>query len=280
MRSLGGRAPDADAVIEARKRQALRELTPAGGPRALPPPLWEQLQVSYFMRHDAGDIAWHARELSPSNAIENEASGAHPEPRNAPEHLHTTVRARLSPVGEGLQVLVHASDRADLFARICGWFERSGYSILDAKIHTTRDGWALDTFQIVRPEAPEDYTEFIDAVHAELPPAIDSQGALPAPRLGRLSRRVRSFPVAPRVDLRPDEKGQRWLLSVTASDRMGLLYGIARVLAAHQIDVELAKITTLGERVEDSFLLQGAQLQHARTQLAIEQELLDVLEPA
>ena len=105
-------------------------------------------------------------------------------------------------------------------------------------------------------------------------------GALPAPRLGRLSRRVRSFPVAPRVDLRPDEKGQRWLLSVTASDRMGLLYGIARVLAAHQIDVELAKITTLGERVEDSFLLQGAQLQHARTQLAIEQELLDVLEPA
>ena len=280
VRSLGGRAPDADAVIEARKRQALRELTPAGGPRALPPPLWEQLQVSYFMRHDAGDIAWHARELSPSNAIENEASGAHPEPRNAPEHLHTTVRARLSPVGEGLQVLVHASDRADLFARICGWFERSGYSILDAKIHTTRDGWALDTFQIVRPEAPEDYTEFIDAVHAELPPAIDSQGALPAPRLGRLSRRVRSFPVAPRVDLRPDEKGQRWLLSVTASDRMGLLYGIARVLAAHQIDVELAKITTLGERVEDSFLLQGAQLQHARTQLAIEQELLDVLEPA
>ncbi len=47
-----------------------------------------------------------------------------------------------------------------------------------------------------------------------------------------------------------------------------------------RIDVELAKITTLGERVEDSFLLQGAQLQHARTQLAIEQELLDVLEPA
>ena len=273
VRSLGGRAPDADAVIEARKREALRELTPAGGPPALPPPLWEQLQVSYFMRHDAGDIAWHARELSP--ALAGSAATAPDQPLRA-----TTVRARLSPVGEGLQVLVHASDRPDLFARICGWFERSGFSILEAKIHTTRDVWALDTFQIVRPEAPEDYAEFIDAVQAELPPAIDSQGPLPAPRLGRLSRRVRSFPVAPRVDLRPDEKGQRWLLSVTASDRMGLLYGIARVLAAHQIDVELARITTLGERVEDSFLLQGAQLQHARTQLAIEQELLDVLEPA
>ena len=48
--------------------------------------------------------------------------------------------------------------------------------------------------------------------------------------------------------------------------------------AAHGIDLELAKITTLGERVEDMFLLQGAQLQHAKTQLAIEHELLEVLE--
>ena len=92
------------------------------------------------------------------------------------------------------------------------------------------------------------------------------------------SRRVKSFPVAPRIDLRPDDKAQHWLLTVTASDRVGLLYSIARILAAHQIDVELAKVTTLGERVEDMFLLQGAQLQHNKTQLAIEHELLEVLE--
>ena len=84
--------------------------------------------------------------------------------------------------------------------------------------------------------------------------------------------------MAPRIDLRPDEKAQHWLLTVTASDRVGLLYSIARVLAAHQIDLELAKVTTLGERVEDTFLLQGAQLQHNKTQLAIEHELLEVLE--
>ena len=51
------------------------------------------------------------------------------------------------------------------------------------------------------------------------------------------------------------------------------------MLAAHGINLELAKVSTLGERVEDMFLLQGAQLQHNKTQLAIEQELLDVLEP-
>ena len=48
------------------------------------------------------------------------------------------MRARLSPLGEGLQVLVYAPDQPDLFARICGYFDGAGFNILDAKVHTTR----------------------------------------------------------------------------------------------------------------------------------------------
>jgi [protein-PII] uridylyltransferase len=66
---------------------------------------------------------------------------------------------------------------------------------------------------------------------------------------------------------------------VSASDRTGLLYAIARVLARHRVNLQLAKITTLGERVEDTFLVDGPELQHNRQQLAIESELLDVLAP-
>ncbi|MBK6748085.1 [protein-PII] uridylyltransferase [Ottowia sp.] len=271
VRALGGRAPDANAVIESRKRQALIQLALASEPHESHKALWDTLEVSYFMRHDAGDIAWHARQLGRHVPGARAPAGAGAAPR-------TIVRARLSPVGEGLQVLVYASDRPDLFARICGYFERSGFSILDAKIHTTRNGWALDTFQVVSGLVPEHYRELMNMVEAELPAAIDSQSPLPAPRLGRVSRRVKSFPIAPRIDLHPDDKAQRWLLTVTASDRVGLLYNIARILAAHGISVELAKITTLGERVEDMFLLQGAQLQHNKAQLAIEQELVEVLE--
>ena len=80
--------------------------------------------------------------------------------------------------------------------------------------------------------------------------------------------------MAPRVLLRPDDKGQRWLLSISAADRAGLLYTVARILARHQLSVELAKISTLGERVEDSFLLQGPELQNNVSQIAIETELL------
>ena len=282
VRTLGGRAPDPGAVIESRKRQALIQLALASEPQDSHKRLWDTLEVSYFMRHDAGEIAWHTRQLARYAArpiaTKKEAAGAGGASAGTVKTFETIVRARLSPVGEGLQVLVYAADQPDLFARICGYFDRAGFSILDAKIHTTRNGRALDTFQIINPLVPDHNREFIGMVEAELPAAVESQAPLAPPRLGRVSRRVKSFPIAPRVDLRPDDKAQRWLLTVTASDRVGLLYSIARVLAAHGIDLELAKITTLGERVEDMFLLQGAPLQHAKTQLAIEHELLEVLE--
>jgi [protein-PII] uridylyltransferase len=56
------------------------------------------------------------------------------------------------------------------------------------------------------------------------------------------------------------------------------LYGVAQVLAQHQINVLLAKISTLGERVEDTFLIDGAALQHNKGQLDIETELLAALQ--
>ncbi len=63
--------------------------------------------------------------------------------------------ARLSSLGEGLQVLVYSPDQPDLFARICGYFDGAGFNILDAKVHTTRSGYALDTFQVISPHIEE-----------------------------------------------------------------------------------------------------------------------------
>ena len=267
LRVLGGRAPDADAEIEARKREALTTLALHAEPFEGHKALWDTLDVSYFMRHDASDIAWHARKLS--------------------RYVGTAkaiVRARRSSAGEGMQVLVYTPDAPDLFARICGYFDQAGFSILDAKIHTAKNGYALDTFQVVSPDlsiesdpSRDHFRELAAMVEAELDKTIETPGELPAPSMGRISRRVKSFPIAPRVDLRPDEKAQRWLLSVSASDRVGLLYLIARVLAKHHINLRLAKVTTLGERVEDTFLIDGPELQHNKAQIAIETELLQAL---
>jgi [protein-PII] uridylyltransferase len=176
-------------------------------------------------------------------------------------------------------------DSADLFARICGYFDSASFNILEAKVHTTRTGYALDTFQVTNPllEYSRDgtpsgqYRDFISLVESDLVLSLLSQDPLPEPSRGRTSRRVKSFPVTPRITLAPDDRAQLWLLSVSASDRSGLLYAIARVLARHQINLQLAKITTLGERIEDTFLLDGAALSHSRTQIAVETELLDAI---
>ena len=148
-------------------------------------------------------------------------------------------------------------------------------------MHTTRAGFALDTFQVISPQMDEPegghYSDLISLVETQATLALASTGPLPEPRSGRVSRRVRSFPVTPRVSLAPDERAQRWLLTVSASDRSGLLYAIARVMARHQVNLQLAKITTLGERVEDTFLVDGPELQKPKAQLRIDTELLDAV---
>ncbi len=266
LRALGGAKPNLDAEIEARKQEARHNLALHSALPGTEEPLWKTLEVSYFARHDAGDIAWHARSLW--------------------RHIETTVpivRARLSTVGDGLQVAVYAPDQPDLFARICGYFDSAGFSIQDAKIHTTRAGFALDTFQVVSTRleggSPAEYRDLISLVETQAAAALASQGPLPEPSRGRVSRRVRSFPVVPRVSLHPDERAQRWLLTVSASDRSGLLYAIARVLAKNHINLQLAKVSTLGERVEDTFLVDGPALQQPKAQLRIEGELLDAVAP-
>jgi [protein-PII] uridylyltransferase len=265
---LGGQAHDPDALVEMRKREALETLNLYAMPFESHKALWETLDVGYFMRHDAADIAWHTRQLSRPLALAK-AEGKEP---------GVTVKARLSPLGEGLQVMVYTPDQTDLFARICGYFDQAGFSILDAKIHTARNGYALDTFQVVTPMLNAHYRELTNMVENDLKLTIEQGGPLPKAGRGRVSRRVKSFPVAPRVRLQPDEKAQRWLLSISASDRVGLLYGVAQVLAHHQINVLLAKISTLGERVEDTFLIDGAALQQNKAQLEIETELLAALQ--
>ncbi|HOE42111.1 MAG TPA: [protein-PII] uridylyltransferase [Rhodoferax sp.] len=259
-RALGGHVPDLHAEVQERQRDALIELALRTQPFESHKALWATLDVGYFMRHDAVEIAWHTRMLS-----------RHPGTREP------IVRGRRSPVGEGLQVLVYTPDQEDLFARICGFFDRSGFSILDARIHTSQNGYALDTFQVITTTLTEHYRELISMIEVGLSRVIAAAQPLPPPSRGRVSRRVKSFPITPRVSLKPDEKAQRWLLNISASDRVGLLYSVARVLAKHKINLQLAKITTLGERVEDTFLIQGAALQHTRDQIEIETELLDAL---
>src|SRR5690606_6535677 len=94
----------------------------------------------------------------------------------------------------------------------------------------------------------------------------------------RRSRRARVFPIVPNIELQPDESGTSWRLSLIAADRPGLLYSLAQVFARHSIDLNMAKIMTLGDRVEDVFIVEGEVLGQPRSQLQFERSLLASLD--
>jgi len=117
---------------------------------------------------------------------------------------------------------------------------------------------------VIEPTFANQYRDIINLIEHELTEVLTRKTPLSAPNRGRLSRMSRTFPIVPSVDLRPDEKARYFVLSISANDRNGLLYTVANILAKYKIHLHTAKIMTLGERVEDVFLLDGPYLQNAK----------------
>ncbi len=260
-RLLRGDSVGFEQDIQAKQEEALRLLRLYALSDEVKDKLWSQLDVAYFLRHDGQDIAWQTRTLH--YRVDSD---------------RPVVKARLSPIGEGLQVMIYSRDQRDLFARICGYFEQINFSIADARIHTTRHGYALDTFLLLGPGNNPHYRDMINLIEADLSERLQRQTPLHPPTRGRVSRQLRHFPITPEVNIRPDEKGASYALSIIAGDRPGLLYGIALVLGKYNINLITAKIVTLGERAEDVFLISGAALAQPRTVLQLESDLLDALQ--
>jgi len=263
-RALLGGTPEPLAgslqALKDRVRTKLRAYAMAPG---IEERLWARLGDGYFLRHDAGEITWHTRHLCTRTDTRD-----------------PVVRARLSPIGEGLEVMIYVPDQPLLFGRICTFFERLGYNIVEARIYTTRDGYALDNFLVMDPGGParSHYRDVISYVEHELAQGLTAGTPLDPPTRGRLSRQLRAFPLTPEVTIRPDERGTFHYLSLIAGDRPGLLSSVARTLAAHNIAVQTAKINTLGGRAEDMFLLRGDALRDQKLVIRLEAELMHQLE--
>ncbi len=259
---LEGDTPRVDRVEE-KKEQARAQLRLYGFREQAERVLWERLDDVYFLRQDARDIAWQTRRLLP--VLEREP---------------LVVRARLAPVGEGVEALVFAPGEKALFARICAFFARIGYNILSARVHTTRDGHALDSFYAVDREHPRvAYRDFLNYIEHELTAELlaDPSRPLDIPEAGRLPRRLKAFPLEPEIGLAASDSPRDYTLTLTAGDRPGLLARVAEVLCRHDISVLGARINTLGDRVEDVFVLRGESLANTGSRIALEQDLLAVL---
>jgi [protein-PII] uridylyltransferase len=152
-------------------------------------------------------------------------------------------------------------------------------------VYTTRNGQALDHFVLAAPEHPrsDDAVPSDNAIPSEsildrlaqaLTDSLTCAPALPTPRSARLPRQARHFAFAPQCHIAPDEKGGSYLLEIQAVDQPSLLYRIAKVFSEHRLTVHTARITTLGGRAEDFFIVSGEALNHAKQQISLETALL------
>ena len=260
-RMLTGERSERQDGQRARQEDAMVRLRLYAIPEADYQEFWQQLDTAYFLRHEPQEIAWHTRQVCRRV--------------NSPTPV---VRARLSPIGEGLQVMVYVVDQKELFSRICSFFESISFDIFEAKIHTTRHGYALDTFHIqdASNRQPE-YRDLISYIEYELTDRLSNKTPLPPLTKPRLSRQLRHFPITPEVSIQTDERGTYRMLSVVAGDRPGLLSRISRTLTAFDINLHSAKISTLGARAEDTFVVSGEVFSNPKTTVRFESELLEQL---
>ena len=230
-------------AIEARQIEAAGKLAKYGLQTTSYQALWQNVGAGYFTRFDSDEIAWQSRLLTPHVFAD------------AP-----IVRARLSPNGEGIQVMIYTRDQDDLFARMCNFFDRIAYNIGQAKIYTTQHGYALNTFVVLDNSGKSiSYSGLLKHIEVGLSDNISASIALEAPLQGRMSRQVKHMPFETKVSIEMDAQSSNHAVDIITGDRPGLLAQIAFIFLQHGVSLHNAKINTLGNRAEDSFLVSAAQ---------------------
>ncbi|MGL4269976.1 MAG: bifunctional uridylyltransferase/uridylyl-removing protein GlnD, partial [Plesiomonas sp.] len=207
--------------------------------------LWQRCRADYFLRHTPRQLAWHAKALL-----------------NAPQEQTQVLVSRHASRG-GTEIFIYCPDQPRLFATVAGELDRRNLSIHDAQIITSRDGYALDTFVVLEPDGSPLAPDRHDSLRHALEKALGEPECSPR-RTRRPSSRLRHFSVPTEISFLPARGNKRTLMELVALDTPGLLAQVGAVLADTGVSLRGAKITTIGERVEDLFILSD----HERKPLA------------
>ena len=257
--------PDIRLRIRENQRQARQLLSQRHLNDASITALWSDFKADYFLRHSPEQIAWHSRHI-----LEQEGAGETP-----------LVTIGKHPTRGGSEVFIYCRDTPNLFATVASALDQKNLNIHDAQIMSSRSGYVLDTFIVLEPNGEPISPNRTATIRKALEKALQEPGKLVL-RNKPLSRRHRQFSVPTRVVFLPHKgENRHTLLELTALDTPGLLARIGAVFQQCGLSLHAAKITTIGERVEDFFSLTnraGEPLTQAE-QLALEEKLVHQLNP-
>jgi len=210
---------------------ALDKLTDMGWPPQDISTLWHQYDLDYFLRHSVEEIVW-------------QTNGILKQPEQQP-----LILIRPHNDKHTLELFIFAQARQGLFAAITASLEQLQFNIMDAKINISADGKALNTFIIIG--AQQRYEDIIAAVSKQLARKELSFGYKPQ----LIPRTTKLFKTEPIIKFSTNPQQNHTVMELYTHDRPGLLSAVAQVFLAHQIQVINAKMVTLGDQVEDVFII-------------------------
>ena len=219
-----------------------------------------------------GDAYWIAEpdDIIAMNLIQLAAAGGAP----------LSIACEYYAVRGATLVTVIAADHPGLFYRIAGGIHLAGGNIIDARIHTARDGMAVDNFLVQDPLGrPLMEASQLARLRTTIEDALANRVQL-VPKLAArpLARpRANAFEVRPRVEFDNQASNRFTVIEVSARDRPALLNRLARALFEAQTIVHSAHIATYGEQAVDAFYvtdLLGDKIVSTPRLEAIEQGLL------
>lgn len=199
--------------------------------------LWQRFKADYFLRHTHKQIAWHGSHLL-----------THHEP-SQPLVLISKKATR-----GGTEVFVYTKDQVALFATVVAELDRRNLNVHDAQIMTSKDGYVLDTFMVL----DHNGNAIDESRHKSLIKHLVhvlQDGRPTKIKTRRIPRNLQHFKVRTQVDFLPTKSKKRTLMEFVALDTPGLLATVGATFAELNIDLHAAKITTIGERAEDLFIL-------------------------
>jgi len=234
---------DRNEYVQDVQQQALDKLEEHKIDSSLVRPMWNQVDEDYFVRERVTDIVWHAEAILEQNVSDE------------PIILIRDDISRKSDAGF-TQIFIHTHDRKDLFVSIVTAITQLDLSIVDARIATSASGLTFNTFTVLENDGQPvgEKPSRVEKIRSTIASFL-AQDEIKHHLNRRIPRLMKQFKQKTRVTLSPAPNYNATSLEVTTPDRPGLLAVLAKVFVEVGISLISAKITTLGESVEDVFYI-------------------------
>lgn len=228
--------PQQRSIARKHKQSAKRLLLAHGFSEGQILSLWKSYRFDYFLRYSSEQIVWHARHLL------------------AHDLRKPLVIINPQPFYGGTEIFIYSPDRAFLFAAVSNEIDSKNLNIHEAVIITNRENFALDTFIVLDPNgktvSSDRFPSIIDGVLRAL-----QQPTYQRTRVRRPSPALKHFDVPTQVNFLSTLSDRKTYLELIALDRPGLLACVGEVFAKLNLSLRSAKISTIGEHVQDLFVL-------------------------